>query len=273
MLRDFPVGRWGNFESSLALPRNYQQESPLSVDQTNESFVLERDVIVKWQLILGHSSALGKERFLFEAGFAHVPRNYGHLTWRDEEENEFLVCSAQQFLPGSRDGWSWCVEGARKGLPLDWVPMIADIVAEMHECFGNSGFAHGDLHVGQFLSTGSAFHVIDFDGNPLGKKKESWLGDLVSMLCSFIHVAAVAEVKYATEYDMNQWVDDVSELFLSRYQSRRPHAALPHYPSLLELMAENEKVELEYASRFLPEWLYAAEYGRAFVENKQRARS
>jgi predicted trehalose synthase len=210
-----------------------------------------------------------KERLLAEANFQHTPQGFGAITWRGNRGQECLLLSVHQYLADAPDGWTWCVARAMDNDSSDWVLKIAAVVATMHGAFADFEVAHGDLHVGQFLQHDDDYFVIDFDGDPLGGEGQSWMSDLVSMLCSFIHVAAVAEVKYLSAHDLGSWVEAVSEQFLGEYLRIRSDVRLPDRAVLLKKMADNERREHEYATRYLPEWTYAAEYGMAFVERRR----
>lgn len=265
-----PGGQSGRFRSTIPLQTTVVTEERVDVDQTNESLVVNNTWIVKWNLTLGSARALAKERRLQERAYSHTPTGFGHITWTSEAGTENLVASAQQFLPDSEDGWTWCVKHAMANEGEKWPGLLGEVVAGMHNAFADTDLAHGDLHVGQILRHNDSFYVIDFDGNPLGAASESWLLDVVSMLCSFIHVAAVAELKYAAPHNLAQWADGVSADFLDSYFRYRPEVTPPSRRTLVELMARKEEEELDYARRFLPEWTYAAEYGRDCVERMSR---
>jgi len=268
-----PPASSGRFRSTIALPDQVRNEERIVVDQTNESFILDGAFVVKWQLVVGKSVALAKERILARANFPHTPESFGDITWMSDSGEELLVASVQSYLSDSSDGWTWCVAKAMDNDRSEWVENIAAVVASMHEVFADSNSAHGDLHVGQFLYHDGNYFVIDFDGHPLGNSAESWLGDLVSMLCSFIHVGGVAEVKYGAPHDMASWIAEVSKRFLDHYLLLRPGVELPDEESLVAMMAENEQRERDYATRFLPEWTYAADYGIDYVERRRRESS
>jgi predicted trehalose synthase len=263
-------GSAGRFRSTVSLQAPVVTEERVDVDQTNESLVVNNTWIVKWNLTLGSTRSLAKERRLAERGFSDTPESFGHITWTSDAGTEHVVASVQRYLADSEDGWTWCVEHAIANERRNWPRSLGQVVAHMHNAFADTDLAHGDLHVGQILRHDDSYYVIDFDGNPVGDSSESWLLDVVSMLCSFIHVAAVAEVKYAATHNVSQWVDAVSAEFLDSYFRDRPEITRPSRGTLVELMAQKEEEEREYAQKFLPEWTYAAEYGRDFVERMSR---
>ncbi len=263
-----PQGHEGAFRSTLDIPSPVTAERAMVVDQTNESLIVDERWVVKWQWSLGRSTTVAKERLLAIHSFPHTPESRGHLTWQAASGEQMLLASAQRYLPDSVDGWTWCVKWAMENIRNDWPGEVAQIAAAMHEIFAASGLAHGDLHVGQFLHTKGRYFVTDFDGDPLSNRQESWLGDVVGMLCSFLHVAAVAGLKYEAKHDVLDWADDVSETFLSSYFGHRPTLGRPDRRTLLTLMVEREQSELDYAARFLPEWTYAAQFGYEIVRGR-----
>jgi maltose alpha-D-glucosyltransferase/alpha-amylase len=94
---------------------------------------------------------------------------------------------------------------------------------------------HGDLHLGQVLSTGNDFVILDFEGEPARslserRLKRSPLRDVAGMLRSF-HYAAYTAIPEAVERGQvreeqrrelledaaERWVANVSSSFLSGY--------------------------------------------------------
>lgn len=74
---------------------------------------------------------------------------------------------------------------------------------------------HGDLHLGQILSTKGDFVIIDFEGEPARtlherKAKRSPLADVAGMMRSFDYAAATANVE-------RSWARETSEAFLAGY--------------------------------------------------------
>lgn len=88
-------------------------ERRITDDQTNASVVVGDKVIVKWlrspdpvdrgSLLVQHLTAVG---------FADTPELLGRL--RDSDGTSAVV---HRYLPGARDGWTWCVDAA--GTELD----------------------------------------------------------------------------------------------------------------------------------------------------------
>jgi maltokinase len=100
-------------------------ERVISADQTNRSVVVGEQVVVKWLRRLDDAEhpALSALAHLAEVGFTGVPTSFGALTWRAPSGHDLPVGFATRFLPGSRDGWDWCVEALeldlRSSLPAE----------------------------------------------------------------------------------------------------------------------------------------------------------
>ena len=89
------IGRWSG-------------ETPIEVDQSNESTVVGGKAVVK-RLVW---TAPGNERpmvlpaHLVAAGFDEIPAPLGNAGWR-HDEGEAPIASIASYLPGARDGWDW----------------------------------------------------------------------------------------------------------------------------------------------------------------------
>ena len=126
---------------------------------------------------------------------------------------------------------------------------------------------HGDLHVGQVLSSGRGLAVIDLDddisidvgerGRPLPAAR-----DVAQMTCSLDHVGRVAarRTTEASATAIEGWIDAAQHDFLEAYRASLAEAGRPELLDerlLVPLTAERICRELIYAARVLPRWLYA----------------
>jgi maltokinase len=117
---------------------------------------------------------------------------------------------------------------------------------------------HGDLHVGQVLRTERGLVAIDFEGDPSAplaqrSRERSALVDLASLLLSLDH-AGCAAARRAPSFDWRAWSRRARTSCVAAYEQE----AGPVDPELLRaLEIAKELRELEYATRWLPEWLYA----------------
>jgi maltose alpha-D-glucosyltransferase/alpha-amylase len=136
---------------------------------------------------------------------------------------------------------------------------------------------HGDLHLGQILSTGRDVLVIDFEGEParpIGERrlKRSPLRDVAGMLRSFDYAATGLTIprdaspgvreedRVAVEHSARYWRSWVSAAFLRSYRAATEGAPfLPGSPldwaNLLDAYVLDKALyELEYELNNRPEW-------------------
>jgi maltokinase len=119
---------------------------------------------------------------------------------------------------------------------------------------------HGDLHVGQVLRADDGRLVlVDFEGEPAlsleaRAREHSALVDLASLLLSFDH-AGCAAARREPAFDWRRWSER------ARAEARAAYEATVSGAVDLELLraleVAKELRELAYATRWLPEWLYA----------------
>lgn len=117
---------------------------------------------------------------------------------------------------------------------------------------------HGDLHVGQVLRTSTGLVVIDFEGDPSlslaeRSRERSPLVDLASLLLSLDH-AGCAAARRQPSFDWRAWSSKARAACLSAYELE---VGAVDRELLRALEVAKELRELVYASRWLPEWLYA----------------
>jgi len=238
---------------------SFSQERFISVDQSNESVILDESIIVKWQLTAQKSLGAHKEEILTENGFTHLPELLGNIYW-----DEKLLASVNKYIPGTTDGWTWCVDKAKANDLGTWLINLAHLTTEMHRCL--EGLIHGDFHVGQILKTDQSdqLWVIDFEGDPLATAEEAIdpLRDVASMCASFFHVGAVA-IKYGADAAViKEWIVQAKSIFTATYFQGNGF----DIRALHELMRSLENRELKYADKFLPQWRYAPEFAISYME-------
>ena len=238
---------------------SFSQERFISVDQSNESVILDESIIVKWQLTAQKSLGAHKEEILTENGFAYLPELLGNIYW-----DEKLLASVNKYIPGTTDGWTWCVDKAKANDLGTWLINLAQLTTEMHRCL--EGLIHGDFHVGQILKTEQSdqLWVIDFEGDPLATAEEAIdpLRDVASMCASFFHVGAVA-VKYGADPAIiKEWIAQAESIFTATYFQGNGF----DIKALHALMRSLENRELKYADKFLPQWRYAPEFAISYME-------
>jgi predicted trehalose synthase len=121
---------------------------------------------------------------------------------------------------------------------------------------------HGDLHVGQFLHAPGRTVVVDFEGQPTRTPEErraldTPLRDLASLVRSIDHCGRyVLERLDGDESVVDAWMREARGGLLAGYG--------PHDAELLRALEfERAVYEFTYASRYLPDWLYAPRGGLA----------
>jgi len=117
---------------------------------------------------------------------------------------------------------------------------------------------HGDLHVGQVLRTSRGLVAIDFEGDPSlplaeRSRERSALVDLASLLLSVDHAGCAAARRQAS-FDWRGWSRRARTVCVGAYEET-VGSIDPELLRALEIAKELR--ELDYATRWLPEWLYA----------------
>lgn len=126
---------------------------------------------------------------------------------------------------------------------------------------------HGDLHVGQVLTSTRGLAVIDLDddisieaaerGRPLPAAR-----DVAQLTCSLDHVGRMVDLRTGGTANavIERWIGDAQGAMLDAYRAGLAGAGRPDLLDerlLRPLIAERTCVELLYATRVLPRWLYA----------------
>jgi predicted trehalose synthase len=115
---------------------------------------------------------------------------------------------------------------------------------------------HGDLHLGQFLHARGRNVVVDFEGLPGRSPAErraldTPLRDLASLARSVDHCGRYAVERHGGRpTHVEAWIEEARSELLAGYG--------PHDEGLLRALEFDRAVyEFTYASRYLPDWLYA----------------
>ena len=149
--------------------------------------------------------------------------------------------------------------GPLTGELADLTPRVAEVLASLAARGPVSAQRiHGDLHVAQFLRAPDRFVVVDWEGEPgksLGERARPLppARDLGSLRLSLAHAARAAH-RHNPDFDWRVWSTAARREALHAYEV----ASGPVDPVLLHaLEIAKELDELDYAARYLPEWLYA----------------
>lgn len=252
-------------------------ERRIEVDQTNDSWVVGEQVVVKWETgaLVGPHPAPERLRRLVAAHFAHTPTLRGMVEWQTPEGWWVPVVTAVDLVPEATDGWTWCLRACRVALglePGEDVPFAAplgELTVTMHLALADSVTGpvadHGDYHVGQVLrAPDGTLYVIDFDGNPTLSPTERVAHrpaayDVAGMLQSLENVGHVVRhhAPDTAEADVVAWTEQVQAAFLAAYRDRA--GALLDESLLAGYQLDQVYRELAYAETHLPRWRYVAE--------------
>jgi maltokinase len=104
-------------------------------------------MVVKWltEPLVGPHPAAERLRRLSEAGFADSPELVGLVEWREPGSGHWVpVAVVQTYLPGTRDGWTWALDEARRALGLVSGPASAGFGADLGDVVGRMHLALAD---------------------------------------------------------------------------------------------------------------------------------
>jgi maltose alpha-D-glucosyltransferase/alpha-amylase len=167
---------------------------------------------------------------------------------------------------------------------LDRVHALADLGPDL----GLLVRGHGDYHLGQVLSTGDDFILLDFEGEPLRplgerRRKRPALKDVAGMLRSFDYASFTAFSKAAAGSRHNHrqlvpwrraWYEWAGGAFLGAYLKTAAQAAfLParDIDLILEVfMLEKVFYELHYELNNRPDWIHLPLAGILEIISKQK---
>lgn len=132
------------------LDRTFREETPIIVDQTNESVVVDGQVVVKWLRPPVRAPHPGVEliRHLAGRGFVEMPALLGV-----EERDGEVVAILTEYLPGAVDGWDWFVDDVVAWLDgtlsfdhlLSSARSMGAVTARLHDAVGDLHPAEVDL--------------------------------------------------------------------------------------------------------------------------------
>jgi len=122
-------------------------ERAVDVDQTNESVIVDEQVVVKWMTRLPSaqepgSPAASRIAALAEAGFVDMPAPYGFLVAGSKVSDGQLLACAVAYLPQAEDGWDWATRDLR-----DWLRGAARLEQSIAPA-GRIGAITARMHAG-----------------------------------------------------------------------------------------------------------------------------
>ena len=158
----------GRFTIQSWTQRTALDERAIGVDQTNESVIVGDAAVVKWATHLqeGPHPAPRRIGVLRTAGFSGMPTPWGLVTWQPPDGAETLVASADEYLPGAVDGWTWAVglitDAARDHRPepaVDAAAQVGSLVAELHAALADTVTVASRHDTARWR--GTAFEVLE----------------------------------------------------------------------------------------------------------------
>ncbi len=154
-------------------------EHSITVDQSNDSVIVNNQVMLKWQINATASPAPARLRALTTHSVTPLP--LAIIEWIDPQTNQVLTLgTAAEFSPGSLDGWDWAVELVRafaQGKGPDAISpfaVIGRLTGEMHAALART--ANGD--------TG----IVELNHARIQEFLDSALADL-AMACEIVDAA------------------------------------------------------------------------------------
>jgi maltose alpha-D-glucosyltransferase / alpha-amylase len=148
---------------------------------------------------------------------------------------------------------------------------------------------HGDLHLGQVVSTPDGFRIVDFEGEPTRslderRRHNSPLRDVASMLRSIDHAGRSARRRAESRRGgpvespglaIDAWLLRARERFVDSYRRSLRELGAPidvDEDFLRAFEFEKETYEFIYAVTYLPEWLWASVEGMRGLVAEARVR-
>lgn len=138
---------FGRFTVQSWATRTATGERTVGVDQTNESLIVGDTAVVKWgtHLPRGPHPAPHRITVLRNAGFRGMPAPWGLITWSQPDGEQTLVASADEYLPGAVDGWTWAVDlvtgaaltGDHDAL-VEAASLVGGLIADLHTALAST---------------------------------------------------------------------------------------------------------------------------------------
>ena len=134
-------------KSHLAHQNSNASEQSITVDQSNDSVIVNEDIMLKWQINATLSPAPSRLRMLasHSENISITPAPLAIIEWTNPETGQVLtLATATEFVPDSQDGWDWAVELVRafaQGHNVDAITpfaLIGQLTGLMHVAFAQS---------------------------------------------------------------------------------------------------------------------------------------
>jgi maltokinase len=127
---------WRIRRTGLTLGLDGAGERPIGIDQSNTSYVVDERVVVKLfrRIWPGTHPEIEIAEYL-SGRVESVPAFAGAVEWHGHG-----VAVLQEYVPGGRDGWTWCSEAVMAGDVAD-IGRVGALSAELHAALRGMGEA------------------------------------------------------------------------------------------------------------------------------------
>jgi maltokinase len=125
---------WRFRRTGVTSVREGADERPIGVDQSNTSYVVGERVVVKIFRRVWPGTHPEVELVEHLSGRVEsVPAFLGAVEWR-----RHAVALLQEYVPGGRDGWSWCGDAVIAG-DVSQIGRLGALTAELHDALATMG--------------------------------------------------------------------------------------------------------------------------------------
>jgi maltokinase len=189
---------------------NHSTEHSITVDQSNDSVIVNNTIMLKWQINATTSPAPSRLRALSKQPVTPLP--IATIEWIDPNTAEVLtLATATEFIPDSRDGWEWAVDLVRsyaQGSGVDAITPFARIgqmTGEMHVALARTVTSNTDdadikeLHhdrIQEFLNSAladltTACEIVDGPEGERLRARQAAIRERLNPLTTVDHTPAI----------------------------------------------------------------------------------
>ena len=198
-------------KSYLTHQNNRAGEQSITVDQSNDSVIVNEQIMLKWQINATLSPAPSRLRMLTShlENTPITPAPLAIIEWSDPETGQVLtLATATEFVPDSHDGWEWAVELVRafaQGEGVDAISpftTIGQLTGLMHVAFAQSNPPDKSIEIlnsnaiTQFAESAHvdlemACALIDGDEGDRLLQRRNMISEHLGVLTSIDHTLAI----------------------------------------------------------------------------------
>lgn len=165
----------GNFRiehiNSLSTDNIPATEHSITVDQSNDSVIVNNRIMLKWQINATASPAPSRLRALTSQPVTPLP--IATIEWIDPDNGEVLtLATATEFILNSRDGWEWAVELVRSYAQGSGVNAITP--------FARIGQMAGEMHAALARTDTGDIDIMELGRDRIQEFLDSALNDLAT---------------------------------------------------------------------------------------------